>query len=46
MKKEYQTPDFEVTKFVFSSLLSDDPEHVLNMSTGEIGKESGGEGLD
>lgn len=44
MKKEYSSPDFELMKFDFESVLEE--RHGVNHSKGEIGEEGGNEGFD
>ena len=43
MRKEYETPDFELTKLNFESILE---EHLIEHSIGEGYAESGDEGQD
>ncbi len=43
MKKEYEAPDFELTRLSFESILE---EHLIEHSIGEGGAESGDEGRD
>lgn len=43
MRKEYETPDFELTKLNFESILE---EHYIEHSKGEGFAEDGNEGQD
>lgn len=43
MKKEYETPDFELMKLCFESVLE---EHLIQHSNGEGYAEGGDEGQD
>ncbi|MBQ1349525.1 MAG: hypothetical protein IIY61_02585 [Ruminococcus sp.] len=45
MKKEYSSPDFELTRFDFESILEEGGHGIVH-SKGEVGEGDGNEGFD
>lgn len=48
MKKDYVSPEFDVTRLAFEAILEagDDNDHLLLHSFGEVGGQGGNPGLD